>query len=243
MRTGSPGGRDLAKPRCEYGFNDYISGYTGANATTDYYSTLVGSAFNTYWGALAVIYFPFCGEGQGARLAGGLPLAGVRIKIVYIRYANAALDELPSNDGNYRSIRDAAWEHDRHPQRLAEMTRYSATLSQQAGSGSLSFNGIWVRMSATTAGASYQLGYANRMVSSIIICMPSRARISITAIIRWWASPFAAVRQAGSLTTRFNHDKNYGSQLQSSYTGSAGEKNAFQLRFDRQLRHAAGEPK
>ncbi|MBN0452111.1 fimbria/pilus outer membrane usher protein, partial [Pseudomonas aeruginosa] len=33
--------------------------------------------------------------------------------------------------------------------------------------------------------------------------------------------------QAGSLTTRFNHDKNYGSQLQSSYTGSAGEKNAF----------------
>ena len=33
--------------------------------------------------------------------------------------------------------------------------------------------------------------------------------------------------QAGSLTTRFNHDKSYGSQLQSSYTGSAGEKNAF----------------
>ncbi len=44
--AGRPG---FGEATLQYGFNDYISGYTGANATTDYYSTLVGSAFNTYW--------------------------------------------------------------------------------------------------------------------------------------------------------------------------------------------------
>lgn len=67
-----------------------------------------------------------------------------------------------SNDGNYRSIRDAAREHDRHPNDWREMTRYSATLSQQAGSGSLSFNGIWSEDVRHHRWRSYQLGYANR---------------------------------------------------------------------------------
>ena len=49
--AGRPG---FGEATVQYGFNDYVSGYSGANATTDYYSTLVGSAFNTYWGALAV---------------------------------------------------------------------------------------------------------------------------------------------------------------------------------------------
>lgn len=66
------------------------------------------------------------------------------------------------------------------------------------------------------------------MVSSIIICMPSRAvdihHRNNQVVGVSFSLPFG---QAGSLTTRFNHDKNYGSQLQSSYTGSAGEKNAF----------------
>lgn len=133
-----------------------------------------------------------------------------------------------SNDGNYRSIRDAAREHDRHPNDWREMTRYSATLSQQAGSGSLSFNGIWSEDVRHHRWRSYQLGYANRYGQLNYYLYAQQSGISITAIIRWWASPFRCRSgQAGSLTTRFNHDKNYGSQLQSSYTGSAGEKNAF----------------
>lgn len=133
-----------------------------------------------------------------------------------------------SNDGNYRSIRDAAWEHDRHPNDWREMTRYSATLSQQAGSGSLSFNGIWSEDVRHHRWRSYQLGYANRygQLNYYLYAQQSQdihhRNNQVVGVS--FSLPFG---QAGSLTTRFNHDKNYGSQLQSSYTGSAGEKNAF----------------
>ena len=59
---GIAGRQDLAKPRCSTASMTISAAIPGANATTDYCSTLVGSAFNTYWGALAVDLFPFCGE-------------------------------------------------------------------------------------------------------------------------------------------------------------------------------------
>jgi outer membrane usher protein FimD/PapC len=72
--AGRPG---FGEATLQYGFNDYVSGYTGANATTDYYSTLVGSAFNTYWGRWRSI-FPVlrrrAGNAAGRRaIAGGYP--------------------------------------------------------------------------------------------------------------------------------------------------------------------------
>ncbi len=70
------------------------------------------------------------------------------------------------------------------------MTRYSATLSQQAGSGSLSFNGIWSEDVRHHRWRSYQLGYANRYGQLNYYLYAQQSRISITAIIRWWASPF-----------------------------------------------------
>jgi outer membrane usher protein FimD/PapC len=87
--AGRPG---FGEATVQYGFNDYVSGYTGANATTDYYSTLVGSAFNTYWGALAVdlsVLRRRAGNAAGRRVS----LAGIRIKILRVRYADAGLDE------------------------------------------------------------------------------------------------------------------------------------------------------
>jgi outer membrane usher protein FimD/PapC len=108
------------------------------------------------------------------------------------------------------------------------MTRYSATLSQQAGSGSLSFNGIWSEDVRHHRWRSYQLGYANRygQLNYYLYAQQSQdihhRNNQVVGVS--FSLPFG---QAGSLTTRFNHDKNYGSQLQSSYTGSAGEKNAF----------------
>ena len=191
--AGRPG---FSEATLQYGFNDYISGYTGANATTDYYSTLVGSAFNTYWGALAVDLSRSAAKGREHGWQEGYRWR-VSASKSFTSDTRMLLSMSHSSEGNYRSIRDAAWEHDRHPNDWREMTRYSATLSQRAGSGSLSFNGIWVRMYATTAGAHISWAMPAAMVSSIIICMPSRAGISITAIIRWWASPFAAVRAGG----------------------------------------------
>ncbi|UNB80723.1 hypothetical protein MJK72_07870 [Klebsiella pneumoniae] len=81
--------------------------------------------------------FPFCGEGQGTRLAGGATAGGCphQNRLHPIREC-ALLSMSHSNDGNYRSDRDAAWEPDRVPQRdWREVTHYSATLSQQAGGG------------------------------------------------------------------------------------------------------------
>ncbi|MBR7437370.1 fimbrial biogenesis outer membrane usher protein, partial [Klebsiella pneumoniae] len=75
---------------------------------------------------------------------------------------------------------------------------------------------------------SYQLGYANRYgrLNYYLYAQQSqdihhRNNQVVGASFSLTFGP------AGSLTTRFNHDKNYGSQLQSSYTGSAGAKNAF----------------
>ncbi len=92
MRTGSPGGRDLAKPRCSTAsmtISAAIPALTRRQIITRRWSAAPSIPTGARWRSI----FPFCGEGQGARLAGGLPLAGVRIKIVYIRYANAVLDE------------------------------------------------------------------------------------------------------------------------------------------------------
>ncbi|MCS5931762.1 hypothetical protein LNQ03_09100 [Klebsiella pneumoniae subsp. pneumoniae] len=79
------------------------------------------------------------------------------------------------------------------------MTRYSATLSQQAGSGSLSFNGIWSEDVRHHRWRSYQLGYANRHGQlNYYLYAQQSAGYSSPAIIRWWASPlFAAVRAGG----------------------------------------------
>ncbi len=222
--AGRPG---FGEATLQYGFNDYISGYTGANATTDYYSTLVGSAFNTYWGALAVDLSRSAAKGREHGWQEGYRWR-VSASKSFTSDTRMLLSMSHSNDGNYRSIRDAAWEHDRHPNDWREMTRYSATLSQQAGSGSLSFNGIWSEDVRHHRWRSYQLGYANRygQLNYYLYAQQSQdihhRNNQVVGVS--FSLPFG---QAGSLTTRFNHDKNYGSQLQSSYTGSAGEKNAF----------------
>lgn len=222
--AGRPG---FGEATLQYGFNDYISGYTGANATTDYYSTLVGSAFNTYWGALAVDLSRSAAKGREHGWQEGYRWR-VSASKSFTSDTRMLLSMSHSNDGNYRSIRDAAWEHDRHPNDWREMTRYSATLSQQAGSGSLSFNGIWSENVRHHRWRSYQLGYANRYgrLNYYLYAQQSQdihhRNNQVVGVS--FSLPFG---QAGSLTTRFNHDKNYGSQLQSSYTGSAGEKNAF----------------
>lgn len=222
--AGRPG---FGEATLQYGFNDYISGYTGANATTDYYSTLVGSAFNTYWGALAVDLSRSAAKGREHGWQEGYRWR-VSASKSFTSDTRMLLSMSHSNEGNYRSIRDAAWEHDRHPNDWREMTRYSATLSQQAGSGSLSFNGIWSEDVRHHRWRSYQLGYANRygQLNYYLYAQQSQdihhRNNQVVGVS--FSLPFG---QAGSLTTRFNHDKNYGSQLQSSYTGSAGEKNAF----------------
>ncbi|MBN0301399.1 hypothetical protein JTM78_33700, partial [Pseudomonas aeruginosa] len=92
------------------------------------------------------------------------------------------------------------------------MTRYSATLSQQAGSGSLSFNGIWSEDVRHHRWRSYQLGYANRygQLNYYLYAQQSQdihhRNNQVVGVS--FSLPFG---QAGSLTTRFNHDKNYGS--------------------------------
>ncbi|MBL1697703.1 fimbrial biogenesis outer membrane usher protein, partial [Klebsiella pneumoniae] len=90
------------------GFNDYISGYTGANATTDYYSTLVGSAFNTYWGALAVDLSRSAAKGREHGWQEGYRWR-VSASKSFTSDTRMLLSMSHSNDGNYRSIRDAAW--------------------------------------------------------------------------------------------------------------------------------------
>ena len=177
MRTGSPGGRDLAKPRCSTAsmtISAAIPALTRRQIITRRWSAAPSIPTGARWRSI----FPFCGEGQGARLAGGLPLAGVRIKIVYIRYANAALDE-PQQRRQLSLHSRCRREHDRHPNDWREMTRYSATLSQQAGSGSLSFNGIWSEDVRHHRWRSYQLGYANRYGQLNYYLYAQQSRISI----------------------------------------------------------------
>ncbi|OSL84470.1 fimbria/pilus outer membrane usher protein [Escherichia coli] len=223
----SAGQSEFGEATLQYGFNDYVSGYTGANATSDYYSTLVGSALNTYWGALAVDLSRSAAKERGHGWQEGHRWR-VSVSKSFSPDTRMLVSMSHSNDGNYRSIRDVAREYDRHSNDWREMTRYSMTLSQQAGSGSLSFNGIWSEDVRHHRWRTYQFGYANRygqlnyylyaqQSQDIYHCNNQVVGISFSL-------PF---RQAGNLTTRFNHDKNYGNQLQSSYTGSYGEKNAF----------------
>lgn len=103
--AGRPG---FGEATLQYGFNDYISGYTGANATTDYYSTLVGSAFNTYWGALAVDLSRSAAKGREHGWQEGYRWR-VSASKSFTSDTRMLLSMSHSNDGNYRSIRDAAW--------------------------------------------------------------------------------------------------------------------------------------
>lgn len=102
--AGRPG---FGEATLQYGFNDYISGYTGANATTDYYSTLVGSAFNTYWGALAVDLSRSAAKGREHGWQEGYRWR-VSASKSFTSDTRMLLSMSHSNDGNYRSIRDAA---------------------------------------------------------------------------------------------------------------------------------------
>ncbi len=223
--AGRPG---FGEATVQYGFNDYVSGYSGANATTDYYSTLVGSAFNTYWGALAVDLSRSAAKGRERGWQEGYRWRVSASKSFASDTRMLVLDEPQQRRQlSFHSRRRPGARPS--PQRLAgDDPLQRDVVSSRPAAAACRLTESGVRMSATTAGAPISWGTPTAMVSSITTCTPSRVRIFITAIIRWWASPFAASSGlAGSLTTRFNHDKNYGSQLQSSYTGSAGEKNAF----------------
>ncbi|MDH8517175.1 fimbria/pilus outer membrane usher protein, partial [Klebsiella pneumoniae] len=79
---------------------------------TDYYSTLVGSAFNTYWGALAVDLSRSAAKGREHGWQEGYRWR-VSASKSFTSDTRMLLSMSHSNDGNYRSIRDAAWEHDR----------------------------------------------------------------------------------------------------------------------------------
>ncbi len=184
---GIAGRRDLAKPRCSTAsmtMSAAIPAPTRRRIITRRWS----AAPSIPTGGAGGRSFRSAAKGR-ERGWQGVSLAGIRIKILRVRYADAGLDE-PQQRRQLSFHSRRRPEHDRYPNDWREMTRYSATLSQQAGSGSLSFNGIWVRMSATTAGAPISWGTPTAMASSITTCTPSRVRIFITAIIRWWASPF-----------------------------------------------------
>lgn len=152
---------ELGGATVQCGFNDYVSGYAGASVAADYYLMLAGSALSTYWGVLAVDLSRPAAKGRERGRQEGYHWRVSALKS-FVSDTRTLVSMSHSNDGNYRFIRDAVREHSRHPNNWREMTYYSVMLSQQAGSGSLSFSGIWSEDARHHCWHSYQLGCANR---------------------------------------------------------------------------------
>lgn len=209
----------------QYGFNDYISGYMGVNGTDGYYSTLVGSALNTYWGALAVDV-----SRSSWKTVENDWLDGYRWRVSATKSLTSdtrvTLSMSHSNDARYISIRDAASANDHDNYTYREMTKYTANLSQQFGGGSLSFYGIWSENWKHGTYHSYQIGYSNnyKRLGYYIYAQKSQdANHKNNQIVG--ISFSIPISGNSNIHTRFNYDKNNGNQLQATYTGSRGEKN------------------
>ncbi|WP_249190668.1 MULTISPECIES: fimbria/pilus outer membrane usher protein [unclassified Burkholderia] len=236
---------NFAQATYQRGISNLMTGYVGAIVAENYLAGLVGAAFNTPLGALAVdvthasarIPGVSATSGQSVRVSysKSVEATGTNIAVAAYRYSSRGYWEL--RDAMYARERAAAGAdpNDAYRQRNQVQLTLNQTLGE--GRGSLfavgSTSSYWNRKGTTTQ---FQVGYNNSLriggLNLSYNLSVSRQRDGYTGRLnnQMYANvtiPLGRRSYAPTLSASVAHDSHGGATGQMSLTGSVGKSNAF----------------
>ncbi|HFE2915105.1 TPA: fimbria/pilus outer membrane usher protein [Klebsiella pneumoniae] len=209
----------------QYGFDNFISAYGGGQLTKDYYSILYGNAINTSLGALSIDLTNSTWASSGIK-----SMNGSKIKTNISKNFSSGTRFLFSFekviDDGYISLRDSLLRRGFDKYSYRESERYTTSITQQIFDGTLSLRGVKSTTYNNKHDTTYQIGYSGLFgrLGYYVYAMQSKdindENDNVIGI-----SISLPLGKDNNIYTRFNHSKNYGEQLQSSFTGYQGVKN------------------
>ncbi|WP_321802744.1 fimbria/pilus outer membrane usher protein [Burkholderia sp. BCC1988] len=236
---------NFAQATYQRGISNLMTGYVGAIVAENYLAGLVGAAFNTPVGALAVdvthasarIASVSATSGQSVRVSysKSVEATGTNIAVAAYRYSSRGYWEL--RDAMYAREQAAAGADPNNAYRQRNQVQLTLNQTLGEGRGSLfavgSTSSYWNRKGTTTQ---FQLGYNNSLriggVNLSYNLSVSRQRDGYTGRLnnQVYANvtvPLGRRSYAPTLSSSIAHDSNGGATGQMSLTGSVGQSNAF----------------
>lgn len=236
---------NFAQATYQRGISNLLTGYVGAIVAENYLAGLVGAAFNTPVGALAVdvthasarIPGVSATNGQSVRVSysKSVEATGTNIAVAAYRYSSRGYWEL--RDAMYAREQAAAGADPNNAYRQRNQVQLTLNQTLGEGRGSLfavgSTSSYWNRQGTTTQ---FQLGYNNSLriagVNLSYNLSVSRQRDGYSGRLnnQVYANvtvPLGRRSYAPTLTTSVAHDSRGGTTGQMSLTGTVGKSNAF----------------
>ncbi|WP_081062410.1 fimbria/pilus outer membrane usher protein [Burkholderia cepacia] len=236
---------NLVQATYQRGISNLLTGYVGAIAAENYLAGLVGAAFNTRLGALAVDV-----THASARIPGVSPSSGQSVRVSYSKFVeptgtNIAVAAYRYSSRGYWSLRDAMYARERaaaggNPNdAYRQRNQVQLTLNQTLGEGRGNLFAVgstvsyWNRSGTSTQ---FQLGYNNGLrLGSLNLSYNlsvSRQRDGYTGQLsnQVYANvtlPLGRRSYAPTLSASVTNDNRSGTTGQLSLTGTAGDLNAF----------------
>lgn len=236
---------NFAQATYQRGISNLMTGYVGAIVAENYLAGLVGAAFNTSLGALAVDV-----THASARIPGVSATSGQSVRVSYSKSVDAtgtniAVAAYRYSSRGYWTMRDAMYAREMSaagtdPNNVyRQRNQVQLTLNQSLGEkrGSLFAVGstvnYWNRQGTTTQ---FQLGYNNSLrllgVNLSYNLSVSRQRDGYSGRLnnQVYANltvPLGRRSYAPTLSTGIAHDSNGGTTGQMSLTGTTGKSNQF----------------
>ncbi|VWD34762.1 fimbrial protein [Burkholderia lata] len=235
----------VAQATYQRGINNLITGYVGAIAAENYLAGLVGAAFNTRIGALAVDV-----THASARIPGVSATSGQSVRVSYSKSieetgTNIAVAAYRYSSRGYWTLRDATYARElaaagSDPNNVyRQRNQFQLTLNQALGEGRGSLYAVgstvsyWNRQGTTTQ---FQFGYNNNLrfagVNLSYNLSLSRQRDGYTGQLsnQVYANvtvPLGRRSYAPTLSASVARDNQGGTTGQMALTGSVGQSNAF----------------
>ncbi|WP_080414797.1 fimbria/pilus outer membrane usher protein [Burkholderia ubonensis] len=238
------------------GISNLITGYVGAIVAENYLAGLVGAAFNTRIGAIAVDVTQ-----ANANIPGARSTSGQSVRVSYSKFlestgTNIAVAAYRYSSSGYWGMRDALYARqeaasNRDPNDVyRQRNQVQLTLNQDLGEARGSVYAVgssvnyWNRHGTTTQ---FQLGYNNSMrvfgVNLSYNVSVSRQRDGYTGqlsnqVFANLSVPLGRRTHAPTLSTSITRDNQSGTSQQMSLTGTLGETHAFSYGVN--ASHASG---
>lgn len=225
----------------QHGFNDFITGYTGAVAAQGYVAGLVGAAFNTPIGGVSVDLTQ-----ANAQIAGVPNTSGQSLRISYSKLfpdtgSNIGVAAYRYSSAGFWSVRNAMLARDAvaqgqstsliDRQRNQLQLTYTQTLAQGWGSFYAidSTQNYWNRGGVDNQ---FQVGYSNAYHNISYTLSAGRQSSGLigptsTQVFLSVSMPLGRGNHAPTLQTSYTHDSLAGASVQSMLSGTAGSDNQF----------------
>ncbi|WP_256702065.1 fimbria/pilus outer membrane usher protein [Burkholderia sp. SRS-W-2-2016] len=229
----------------QYGINNLITGYAGVTAAEGYAAGLIGAAFNTPIGAVALDVTQANASIRGAGTTSGQSVRISYSKLLAATDTNFAVAAYRYSSSGFWGLRDAMLARDAVSRGQSanaidrQRNQVQLTMNQGFGDGrgnayvvgsTLSY---WNRSGTTTQ---FQVGYNNILralgTSFSYNLSLSRQRDTLSGqmnnqVFLSVSMPLGKSQHAPTLATSFAHDSNTGWSEQAMLTGTAGEDNNF----------------